>query len=72
MRGLLASRLRGFLASLNQRIDAMATAMFDSALSPARRDTAARDEFTAEFSAGLDMTVHRHSVHRNRRHHPEW
>lgn len=68
----IASHLRGFFTSLNRRIDAMATAMFDSALSPARRDTAARDEFTAEFSAGLDMTVHRQGVHRNRRHHTEW
>lgn len=48
--------MSGFIGHLNVliirlsgRIEAMATAMFDNAGSPRRRDDAARDEFTAEF-----------------------
>ncbi len=71
--------MSGFIGHLNVliirlsgRIEAMATAMFDNAGSPRRRDDAARDEFTAEFTAGLDPAVRRQPAHRNRRHHTEW
>jgi hypothetical protein len=62
----LASRVIGMTARLNRWFDAMATTMFHNAGSPRQRDDAARDEFTAEFTAGLDTAARRQSAGRNR------
>ncbi|WP_408916806.1 hypothetical protein [Aestuariivirga sp.] len=50
----------------------MADGIFDNAITPEWRDDAARDEFTADFTAWRNTAMRGQSGHRNRRHHTEW
>ncbi|MFM8747345.1 MAG: hypothetical protein ACKOED_11870 [Aestuariivirga sp.] len=66
------SRGRNFFAEMRHRLDRMADGIFDNAITPEWRDDAARDEFTADFTAWRNTAMRGQSGHRNRRHHTEW
>ncbi len=63
----LMSRGRNFFAEMRHRLDRMADGVFENAVAPERRNDAARDEFTADFTARLETGLRGQSSHRDRR-----
>jgi hypothetical protein len=66
------SKGRNFLAEIRHRLDRVADSIFDNAVTPERRDDAAREEFTADFTTRLDAGRRAPHGHRNRRIHADW
>jgi hypothetical protein len=66
------SKGRNFFAEIRHRLDRVAEDIFDNAVTPERRHHAARDEFTADFTARLDTERRDQYSHRNRRIHADW